>query len=367
MRSFFTRAVGKVVGLSPEQFRVAARDGDLEVVRQYLQQFTGEALLAAINASGKLVAGYSQINYEVNHNNALALAAAYGRLEVVKLLILNGANVNEKSASGEVPLTASCMYPDMQIERRIEIIEALLKKGALKESTNKDGATARVLAKGISQECGDEVDKLFNPPEYQAQTDEEKKSETDFRIRVEAVDAEFKDEMICPVTQQIIFDPVLPVYAPAETKEAEATRAIAEQKAHHYERMAIVEWLKSKQTDPMNPGFVIVGLKRDPEFKMQIEAALGSQEAQVTVTRAGGAAETKQETVAAVEETKAAPSSVSIHIPTSPGSSINAPQALFSGSQTPTAPPAQTPAPVQQEPERTPSRSRSPSGRGDSR
>lgn len=364
MRSIFTQAKSIFTKLTIEDFRIAAKNGNVAVVQLYINQFPdADARRDAISSGRDPQAGvYIQgRDVELDRNSALVLAVAYGRLEVVNLLLQNGADVNKKSDSGQYPLTASCQYGNVPIDTRIAIITALLAKGAIKESKNQEGKTVLDLAKeGLSEASEERIDNLLNPPEYRPQTPEEHKEEEAFREKVAVIDKaelEFKRAMCCPITLQVMFDPVTPIYAVAanESKGDKANREKAEEKVNHYERIDIVNALKTKQTDPMNPDFVIVGLKRDADLKKAIAAELE--------TLYQAAVAKKQTVTTDTEEKKGeAVSHVTVHVPESPHPVTSTTQALFSGSQNGSTL-TETPAPTPSENENTArSRSRSPSG-----
>ena len=85
----------------------ASMAGSDTVVRELLQ--CGGRDVAAKNEDG---------------HSALHLAAFYGNLEVIELLIQFGANINEANSSGYTPLHVSCQ------SNKVQIIQILLKAGA---------------------------------------------------------------------------------------------------------------------------------------------------------------------------------------------------------------------------------------------
>ena len=95
----------------------AARDGDIEVVKQHL-------------AAG------ADVNTKDDHEyTPLHWAAMEGRREVAELLISQGANVNAKSRTGSTPLQYAAF------DRCKEIAELLIAAGADVNASSKNGST----------------------------------------------------------------------------------------------------------------------------------------------------------------------------------------------------------------------------------
>lgn len=101
-----------------ERFLAAARRGDLETVRELLDR--DSSLIGATK--------------ERTDETALHIAAAYGRVEIVRLLIARGADVNAKAIDRFTPLTAARRSVPLggfntDDTRQGQIIERLRKAG----------------------------------------------------------------------------------------------------------------------------------------------------------------------------------------------------------------------------------------------
>ena len=57
-------------------------------------------------------------------SSAIHLAAFYGHIEVIELLVESGANVNEANSSGYMPLHVACQ------NNKVEAVSKLLQQGA---------------------------------------------------------------------------------------------------------------------------------------------------------------------------------------------------------------------------------------------
>lgn len=83
--------------------------------------------------------------------NAIMCACKNGHLDVVNYLILKGADVNHTNYGGETALLATCRYEIVEdttekIDRYIKIIKLLLVNGANINHVNENGYTALMLA-----------------------------------------------------------------------------------------------------------------------------------------------------------------------------------------------------------------------------
>ena len=96
----------------------AARTGDLQAIKRYIEK--GEDL----NALDK--------TFQLS---AVAWSALYGQIEVVRLLIESGVDVNIKNGDGATPLHSAAFLG------RVDVAELLLKNGADIKARNNDGAT----------------------------------------------------------------------------------------------------------------------------------------------------------------------------------------------------------------------------------
>ena len=79
-------------------------------------------------------------------HSALEIAASYGNVSMVRLLLDRGADINAPSFWGSTALVAAA------VSGQPEVIELLLQRGADVDA-NDDGATALGSAKGHLQEC----------------------------------------------------------------------------------------------------------------------------------------------------------------------------------------------------------------------
>ena len=90
--------------------------------------------------------------------SALMIAANHNRLEMAKMLIDKGANVNSKDKNGSTALMFAISY---EAGRNTELIKLLLSKGADANVTNKEGSTALMVAIGSQTADSAEVVKLL--------------------------------------------------------------------------------------------------------------------------------------------------------------------------------------------------------------
>ncbi|CAO3611337.1 unnamed protein product [Mucor fragilis] len=104
---------------SQDNLWVAAGDGQIDRVRELLE-------------SGIAVDGHDQFGYTAMH-----AAVSYNQIEMVKLLIEKGANVNIEDFEKDTPL---------YVAENVEIAQLLLDNGADPKHTNEDGITPALTA-----------------------------------------------------------------------------------------------------------------------------------------------------------------------------------------------------------------------------
>ena len=100
----------------------------------------------------------SGFSYEVGEGvSALWCAAACAKIDIAKLLISHGANINHKSKGGSIPLFMACQYfnsntslqvllgkPDIPIQ--LELVKVLVENGANVTERGRDGNTPLTAA-----------------------------------------------------------------------------------------------------------------------------------------------------------------------------------------------------------------------------
>ncbi|KAF1806435.1 ankyrin repeat-containing domain protein [Mucor lusitanicus] len=104
---------------SQDNLWVAAGDGQIDRVRELLE-------------SGIAVDGHDQFGYTAMH-----AAVSYNQIEMVKLLIEKGANVNIEDFEKDTPL---------YVAENVEMAQLLLDNGADPKHTNEDGITPALTA-----------------------------------------------------------------------------------------------------------------------------------------------------------------------------------------------------------------------------
>jgi len=104
-------------------------DGDLDSVKLLLETGTKEEIKKYVEYKSKL------------GDSPLHLASIEGYLEIMKLLIFHGADVNSKNDSGNTPLIWASKFGDL------EIVKLLIDNNADVISKNKDGKTPLIIAK----------------------------------------------------------------------------------------------------------------------------------------------------------------------------------------------------------------------------
>lgn len=123
------------------ELRLAARSGDAEEVRAILDQISGSEALSALLSSSDNISG----------NRALHYCSANGHMDVLRLLIEAGAELDYKNLSGSTALHYSA------VNGHVECARALLEAKADPFAENKAGATAldEALRSRKSQELVD--------------------------------------------------------------------------------------------------------------------------------------------------------------------------------------------------------------------
>ena len=125
----------------------AGANPNVKVVSFHAGEIT--PLISAINSDSEqrvevvsiLISGKAQINPEGQFLIS-PLMHAVGDLEIVKLLIANGANVNQKNVRGATALMAAA------IDGTASVVRYLLEQGADVNARDKDGTTALMCAEG---------------------------------------------------------------------------------------------------------------------------------------------------------------------------------------------------------------------------
>ncbi len=78
----------------------------------------------------ELLANEANVNYMFNGSSALHGAAITGRLEIIRVLINAGADINKLDSYGRTPLGKVAFHPFISEKNRIEITKVLLNSGA---------------------------------------------------------------------------------------------------------------------------------------------------------------------------------------------------------------------------------------------
>jgi len=99
----------------------------------------------------QLILKGANVNYHDKHslNTPLTIAVAYQKYDLCKLLVENGANVNQLNGLGNT-LLMSCVGGYVP-SRDIDIMKLLLEYGADSDFVNKDGETALMICKGYNK------------------------------------------------------------------------------------------------------------------------------------------------------------------------------------------------------------------------
>jgi len=99
----------------------------------------------------QLILKGANVNYHDKHSliTPLTLAVAYQKYDLCKLLVENGANVNQLNGSGNT-LLMSCVGGYVP-SRNIDIMKLLLEYGADSDFINKDGKTVLMFCKDYNK------------------------------------------------------------------------------------------------------------------------------------------------------------------------------------------------------------------------
>lgn len=153
------------VASSGEDLRFAARTGDLHDALQVLDRYKNSTnllsnLLPAVLSTGDSLSG----------NKALHLCAANGYVEMVRLLLDHGADVNATNMSGSTALHYA------SLNGRLEVVQELVKYKAKAVVENKFGKTALDEARAgrkdkVAQFLLDHVEKTGAAPDLAAAND----------------------------------------------------------------------------------------------------------------------------------------------------------------------------------------------------
>lgn len=129
--------------------RVMIEEGLVDIEQQ-------KTVLVGVNAETNVM--HDGFGYEVGEGvTALWCAAAWAKLDIVKLLVSHGANINHKSKEGSSPLLMACQYfnsnrsrqvllgkPD--IPSQLELVKFLVENGANVTDCGRDGNTPLIAA-----------------------------------------------------------------------------------------------------------------------------------------------------------------------------------------------------------------------------
>ncbi len=144
---------------------IAAQEGRLELAKLLIEK--GAALDARANdrrASHATAAFYAdpatvarlRVKAPVDDVGAtpLHIAAKEGRVDVVKLLLDSGAPVDAKDSDGLTPLASAIDNPDVPLETRLAVVDALLGKGARAASLRVERLGDRAKARDMARAHG---------------------------------------------------------------------------------------------------------------------------------------------------------------------------------------------------------------------
>lgn len=142
-------------------FLLAVVCGHVNLVRSMIEEHLVDVeqqktVLVGVNAETSVMP--SGFGYEVGEGvSALWCAAAWAKIDIVKLLISHGANINHKSKGGSSPLFMACQYfnsnrsrqvllgkPDIPIQ--LELVKVLVENGANVTECGRDGNTPLIAA-----------------------------------------------------------------------------------------------------------------------------------------------------------------------------------------------------------------------------
>ncbi len=108
----------------------AVKNGDIETVKSFFQH----------NMFIKILNKIKNVPRSIDKNNSLILASYYGHIEIVKILLNNGANVNFLHKDGDSSLNIASR------EGHTEIVKILLHNGANINYINKDRRGSLIIS-----------------------------------------------------------------------------------------------------------------------------------------------------------------------------------------------------------------------------
>ena len=109
--------------ITPEKFIKAAEKGDFLVVKLYVEQ-----------------GGNIEVNYSISRWNALISASVKGKLEIVKYLVENKADIEAVETNGRTSFNLASMH------NQVEILKYLVSKNVNIHTKDNDGNTALINA-----------------------------------------------------------------------------------------------------------------------------------------------------------------------------------------------------------------------------
>lgn len=113
-----------------------------------------------LNMVRELIMRGANVNHRASgRTTALHIASSYNKLDVVRELITNGADINEATRRGITPLMYACM------RGHADIVNELIRLGANINYMNQDGETALMWAeRSLHVHIMDILEPLVNPP-----------------------------------------------------------------------------------------------------------------------------------------------------------------------------------------------------------
>lgn len=119
------------VASSGEDLRFAARTGNLEDAKEILKRYKGDS-----NELAKFLPAVLAASDSLSGNKALHLCAANGHVDVLRLLIAHGADVNATNISGSTPLHYA------SLTGQLNVVKELIQNNAMAVVENKYEKTA---------------------------------------------------------------------------------------------------------------------------------------------------------------------------------------------------------------------------------